>query len=210
MALNTSSSAGPTSPNCSPSQPRNFPIGSRNATTMATTAATANTVQPTGPENTASKPGISVLVAKVSKPPRATVIAAMAGPTTPPKEAMAPIAGASTTKAAARATTPPINVCNGPGRLWKPSAMAEMPSVKAVNTGSKAVPMPTPSSRILACNAAILSLNLSAPLANDVDIVAVMLSIESRPPLSIGIMSAPALPNNAMAAVVLLAPSGIF
>ena len=75
-----------------PSQLKNCMIGLRNAIAIATTAATARTVQPMGPEKNASKPGSRVPLSQAASPSRAPLINAIAGTMAPAHPAMmAPI-----------------------------------------------------------------------------------------------------------------------
>ena len=98
---------------------------------------------------------------------------------------------------------------SGPGIAAKALASPITRSAITLSAGINAVPMLTPSASSLPCSAASLSLRLSAPLAKAPVMVADRSVTALLPPFSSGIMSAPALPNNAIAAAVLPAPSGI-
>ena len=201
-------------------------MGLRNRMHIATTAATASTVQPTGPEKNASRPGSRVPVRNASSPLNAALIAVIAGPSTaaqpamvapickpartPAMEITAEMAGANTTKAAASATAPPTMAWSGPGIEAKALAAASTALATPFSSGINAVPMPTPRINSLPSSSANLSLRPSAPLANGPVIVAAKSSMLLRPPFSIGIMSAPALPNSAIASSAFLPPSSMF
>ena len=195
-----------------PSHVMNWPSGLRNAIAMATTAATARTVQPTGPEKNASSAGSKVPVKKVSRPVKAAEITAIAGPAAAAQLAIVaasfrplitltmPIkllsVDTSVGSTRSRPATPAMVPCNQPGIAAKPSAMPTSTSVNRISTGISAVPSLTLSSTSLVCKLTILSLTSSAPLANLPVMVTLKLSTALRPPLSNGIMSAPDLPNS--------------